>query len=130
MAVISEACILLRKFRGGAGCVLALVESGAVQIGINLSEQLPTVRKLFDRYNSVPTSLADACLVRLSEPHDQCVLLPLDSDFHIYRRHGRKSIPLLQPDCVTGISRRPGLMWVRAADGGASTSQFNASLPG
>ncbi len=97
-AVISEACFLLRKFRGAASNVLALLESGAIAVAFDLNDELPTVRKIFNRYSDVSASLADACLVRLSELHDRCLLLTLDSDFHIYRRHGRRAIPLLRPE--------------------------------
>jgi hypothetical protein len=43
-------------------------------------------------------SLADACLVRLSEIHAATEVFTLDSDFRIYRRHGNKVIPVLMPD--------------------------------
>lgn len=43
-------------------------------------------------------SLADACLVRLSEIHTEEENFTLDSDFRIYRRHGNKIIPVLMPD--------------------------------
>jgi uncharacterized protein len=46
---------------------------------------------------NVPASSADACLVRMSELHDRCRVFTLDADFHMYRRHGRKVIPLLTP---------------------------------
>ncbi|MEQ1752344.1 MAG: hypothetical protein ABL974_23185 [Prosthecobacter sp.] len=55
------------------------------------------IRTLIHRYRSVPMSLADACLVRLSEKHENCGVFTVDSDFNIYRRHGRKTIPLLAP---------------------------------
>ena len=42
-------------------------------------------------------SLADACLVRMSELVEDCTVLTLDSDFRIYRRNRRKSIPVLMP---------------------------------
>jgi hypothetical protein len=42
-------------------------------------------------------SLADACLVRLSEPHSDCQVFTLDADFRRYRRHGRQAIPLPAP---------------------------------
>jgi hypothetical protein len=42
-------------------------------------------------------SLADACLVRMSELLEDSAVLTFDGDFRIYRRHGRKSIPLLIP---------------------------------
>jgi hypothetical protein len=43
--------------------------------------------------------LADACLVRLTELHGDCVLLTIDSEFRdVYRRHGRRAIPTLMPE--------------------------------
>ena len=50
------------------------------------------------RYRNRPMSLADACLVRLSEIHAAAEVLTLDSDFRIYRRHGNKVIPLRMPE--------------------------------
>jgi predicted nucleic acid-binding protein len=49
------------------------------------------------RYGDMPMSLADACLVRLSETHSDCRVFTIDSDFVRYRRHGRQMIPLLTP---------------------------------
>ena len=42
-------------------------------------------------------SLADACLVRMSELYPELPLLTLGHDFRIYRRHGRQVIPLICP---------------------------------
>jgi hypothetical protein len=42
-------------------------------------------------------SLPDACLVRMSELIGDGVVFTLDSDFRIYRRHKRQTIPLLIP---------------------------------
>jgi predicted nucleic acid-binding protein len=98
--VISEACFLLRQYQGGASGVLALVESGVLRLGMSLAEEAAAVRKLFDRYHNVPASLADVCLVRMAEIYDRCLVLSLDSDFHIYRRHGRKTIPLSRPESI------------------------------
>ena len=56
------------------------------------------VRALMHRYRSRPMSLADACLVRLSEIHAAGEVFTLDSDFLIYRRHGNKVIPVLMPE--------------------------------
>lgn len=52
---------------------------------------------LFERYDNVPASLADACLIRMSELFEPCSVFTLDRDFQIYRRHGRKAIPTLSP---------------------------------
>jgi hypothetical protein len=42
-------------------------------------------------------SLADACIVRMSELHERHAVLTLDSDFLIYRKHGRTSLTLISP---------------------------------
>jgi predicted nucleic acid-binding protein len=49
------------------------------------------------RYADTPMSLADACLVRLTERLPDCRLFTLDADFEHYRRNGRQVIPLLRP---------------------------------
>ena len=40
-------------------------------------------------------SLADTCLVRLSELHPKLPLLTLDADFKVYRRQGKQLIPVI-----------------------------------
>jgi hypothetical protein len=42
-------------------------------------------------------SVADACLVRMTETLDAPVVLTTDSDFLVYRRHGRNVIPVSTP---------------------------------
>ena len=42
-------------------------------------------------------ALADACLVRMTELDDSSAIMTLDSDFLVYRRHGRQAIPALMP---------------------------------
>jgi predicted nucleic acid-binding protein len=96
-AVISEACFLLRKVRGGQDAVLDLVARDVVSITFDLSKELDAVRKLVTRYASVPMSIADACLVRMSELDDRATVLTLDSDFEIYRRNRRQVIPTIAP---------------------------------
>lgn len=96
-AVVSETCFLLARAGLDAGRALQLIERGVVQIGLSLAEQVKAVRNLYQRYDNVPASLADACLIRLSELHEPCQVLTLDSDFHIYRRHGRKAIAVVSP---------------------------------
>lgn len=95
--MVAETCFLLRRGGHNPAKALALIERGVVRVGMNLADELDAVKALFERYQNVPASLADACLVRLSELHERCMLLTLDADFHIYRRHGRRVIPLLRP---------------------------------
>ncbi len=50
------------------------------------------------RYANVPMSLADACLVRMSELVPDSVVLTLDSVVRGYRKNRRQKIPLLIPE--------------------------------
>jgi hypothetical protein len=43
-------------------------------------------------------SLADACLVRMSELAPRAAVLTLDGDFRVYRRNGRQAIPVIMPE--------------------------------
>lgn len=97
-AVVAETCFLLARAGFDPAKALAFVERGIVRVGLSLAEEITAVRKLFERHDNVPASLADACLVRMSELYEPCRVLTLDGDFHIYRRHGRKTIPLILPD--------------------------------
>lgn len=96
-AVVAETCFLLARAGFDPAKALALIERGVVRIGMSLSEEAAAVRTLFERYGNVPASLADACLIRMSELYEPSHVLTLDSDFHIYRRHGRKVVPVISP---------------------------------
>jgi predicted nucleic acid-binding protein len=74
------------------------LERGLVIPDFSLVAELRAVGQLLRRYQSVPMSLADACLVRMAELHHDAFVLTLDSDFRIYRKHRRRQIPLLHPD--------------------------------
>jgi predicted nucleic acid-binding protein len=99
-AVVSEACFLLRHVAGGEQQVLSLVERGVVQLAFDLSAEVALVGGLMKKYENVPMSLADACLVRMSELRASASVFTLDSDFHVYRRNGREAIPLIIPDAA------------------------------
>jgi uncharacterized protein len=96
-SVLSEACFLVRHEPGGRTAVLDLVRRGLVAVAFDLGREAAAVQKLLGRYADVPMDLADACLVRLAELTSGSVLLTLDSDFGIYRMHGRQVIPVRIP---------------------------------
>ncbi len=52
---------------------------------------------LMRKYVDVPMSFADACLVRMTELLAEPIVLTTDSDFRIYRRHGRQAVPCVLP---------------------------------
>lgn len=95
--VISEALHLLEQTERGADRLLALLERGFLRIEFELEDQLPPVAKLLRRYANVPMSLADACLVRMTELDEQRGIFTFDRDFLIYRKNNRHTIPLLLP---------------------------------
>ncbi len=96
-AVIAESCHLLRRIPGALTRVFQLIERGSIRIDLSLQQEHRALASLLKRYSDLPTSLADACLVRMSEMHDPSVVLTLDSDFHVYRRLGRKTIAVICP---------------------------------
>jgi predicted nucleic acid-binding protein len=97
-AVLSEAAYLLRRLDGGPEKTIELLVRGVVATPFRLEAEAPVVKRLLARYGDVPMDLADACLVRLTELHGDCVLLTIDSEFrNVYRRHGRQAIPTLMP---------------------------------
>jgi predicted nucleic acid-binding protein len=96
-SVLSEAWFLLRATDVGRASLLELLEREILQVGFTVQDHLPRIAELMRGYASVPMSLADACLVRMSELTADCVVLTLDADFRIYRRHRRRVIPLRMP---------------------------------
>lgn len=96
-AVISEACFLLRTTPGAPGRVLETVQRGVVELSFELSHEIKSVQRFMKKYADLPASLADACLVRMSELYARSTILTLDSDFRVYRRHGRQAIPVIMP---------------------------------
>lgn len=97
-AVISEACFLLRHIPHAPDALLELVRRKLVAVPFQLDPEIATIKKLMMRYANVPMSLADACLVRMSEQYAGSVVLTLDRDFRIYRRLGRQVIPVITPE--------------------------------
>ena len=97
-AVLSEACFLLQQVPGGAQAALELITKGLVTVSFSLQDEAKAIQRLMLRYADVPMALADACMVRLAEIHEPSLVFTLDSDFKIYRKHGRTALPLLLPD--------------------------------
>jgi predicted nucleic acid-binding protein len=93
-AVLTEAA----HFLGSAQPVLAALGRGLLVCPWDLTEHHPRVQELVQKYADQPMDLADACLVAMSEQWWSCRVITVDtSDFTVYRRRGRHSIPLLTP---------------------------------
>jgi predicted nucleic acid-binding protein len=96
-AVVSECCFLLSGIKSGSNRVIQLIQRKILRISFHLEEHIDPVNKLLIKYQSVPMSLADACLVRMSELHSNSSVFTLDSDFNLYRKNGRQVIPSIMP---------------------------------
>lgn len=96
-AVLTEAFHLLRQLPPAQVAILEMLAEAVLTVSFQLGEQPREIQALLQRYANVPMSLADACLVRMSELAGDCVVFTLDSDFRIYRRHRRQKLPLVIP---------------------------------
>ena len=95
-AVLSESFHLL----GGRGApnLGALLRRRALLVAFELADSVEPVVRLIEKYSDVPMSLADACLVRMTETLADPVILTTDQDFRVYRRHSRQVVPCVTPE--------------------------------
>ena len=96
-AAIAEAVYLVESRGGDSARIFEFLRDGLIQLPFRLESEVQAVVALRRRYADVPMSLADACLLRLSETRTNARVFTLDRDFKIYRRHGRQVIPLIFP---------------------------------
>ncbi len=94
-AAVSEAFHLLGD--RGLSALTELLRRHALRVAFRLDKNLEPVLALMHKYENVPMSLADACLVRMTETEADPLLLTTDTDFRIYRRHGRQVVPCIMP---------------------------------
>lgn len=99
-SVLSEACFLLRRVGADAAMPVSLVQRGVLKVVdvVDSEGAARAVANLIRRYENIPMSLADACLVHLVERTENGSIMTLDSDFRIYRQARRRVIPLLCPE--------------------------------
>jgi uncharacterized protein len=95
-AALSEAFHLLGS--RGAPALSALLRRHSVRVAFDLAKDVEPVLRLIQKYSDVPMSLADACLVRMTETLADPVVLTTDADFRIYRRHSRHVVPCVTPN--------------------------------
>ncbi len=96
-AVLSEAFFLLQTVPKGHDSLAALIDRGVLEVRFDFQDERDATLRLLRKYSDTPMSIADACMVRMSEIHRDASLLTLDQDFVAYRRNGRERIPLIAP---------------------------------
>lgn len=96
-AVVSEACFLLSRLGTGQDAILKLLSEDVLRIDFRMTSELEPLRVLMKKFRNVPMSLADACLVRMTELDSRVEVLTLDGDFRVYRRNRRQAVPTIMP---------------------------------
>lgn len=96
-AVLSEAQFLLHGRGSDPLAVLVWVRQGIIKLHFDTEDEIERLLELQRSYRNLPMDFADACLVRMRETHTHSSVLTTDSHFRIYRRNGRRIIPLLAP---------------------------------
>jgi predicted nucleic acid-binding protein len=94
-AVLSEAFHILGPRDSEA--LATLLRRSAVMAPFRFDQSTEAVLTLMRKYADVPMSFADACLVRMTEIVSDPLLLATDTDFRIYRRHSRQTVPCMLP---------------------------------
>lgn len=95
--VVTECLFLLKRGGLDPDWVLAMIERGDLICDFDLTAEISSLRRLLHQYRDLPATLADVCIVRMSELHPSSVVLTLDRDFLVYRKNRRQNIPLLAP---------------------------------
>ena len=84
-AVVAEACFLTRKVHAaGPAEVVALGRRGVYEVALSLDEHWTNIEALLRKYSDRAISLADACLIRCAEIHQEARIFTFDGDFNVY----------------------------------------------
>lgn len=96
-AVLAEVHFLTRDLPDAKHRIENWLADGRLELLFSVRDHHAIIHELMTRYANVPMSFADACLVRMSELWPDAPVFTLDSDFRIYRRNKRQSLPLICP---------------------------------
>ena len=94
-SALSEAFFLCGVTGGKA--LSDFLRRGLLDLRFDLGTEIEPVLTLMEKYRNIPMSLADGCLVRMTEIIADPVVLTTDSDFRLYRRHSRHVVPCVMP---------------------------------
>ena len=98
-AVLAESAFHL----GSSSYVLSLVEEEMIRLAFDVPRNLEQLLELARRYEDRKPDLADLCVIRMSEMYPRHIVVTVDeSDFRVFRRNKRESIPILCPPRTRG----------------------------
>ncbi len=96
-AVLAEACYLLKGYPRAFDQLADYFQKSALVCDFSSGNSATEIYAMMKRYENVPMSFADACLVRMIELTTDSAVFTIDSDFTIYRQQRRRLIPLIAP---------------------------------
>ena len=88
--VVTEVCATLSRSHPAMVAFLEWVARGGLDIEDLVPADLPAMLVLLRKYADLPMDLADASLVVLAERTGRDAIVSLDSDFEVYRLHGKR----------------------------------------
>ena len=95
-AVLVEASHLLSKDNPiGPADIVRLGAAGLFEVDLRINEHWAAIERILRKYVDIPAALADACLIRCAEVHNEPRILTFDMDFRVYRWSGRKPLEIL-----------------------------------
>ena len=93
-----EALAEAAAMTGQPAAIVEMIAAGEIVLAFDLSEQAAAVLNLLRKYADQGMDLADACIVRMTELMRDIRVITVDrSDFAVYRRNGRATIPAIFP---------------------------------
>jgi predicted nucleic acid-binding protein len=93
--VFTEAAHFLSRTHEGIPKLFELLRQDLLLIDFSVANEAQALRSLMAKYQDLPMSLADACLVRMAEIHPTAAVFTLDHHFRVYRKNGRMPIDLV-----------------------------------
>lgn len=95
----TEAMYLSARAGGiqGQRALWKLTSSGRLVVSDLSASCVERSRRLMDQYSDRPMGLTDATLVALAEEQGHRRIFTLDSDFQVYRIHGRQRFEVVPP---------------------------------
>ena len=95
--VLAETFFLVSRQPDGPRRFFDLLGSGVLEIDFSVLGECDALWKLIRKYEDLPMSLADACLVRLIRLMPEASVFTFDSDFSFYRAGKNRVIQLVAP---------------------------------
>lgn len=96
-SVINEALFLLNHSKNGVNTLFSFIDEGIVEVRNPYPEKKDIIHKLILKYHDITPSIADLCLVVMTDEFSSCEVFTIDSDFLIYRNSDGNPLDLISP---------------------------------